>query len=336
MTKTKLTIIDRLNEQTIKNEIAKALVASKINPDEFLNNMLFDIQRNPALMECTLESILECAKDAAAFGLVPNKQLGHAYLVPYNNYDRRTKQTRKECTLQIGYKGYLKKLAEYGASIEVETVTIEEVEAGKFEEIRGSETKIIHKPIRKGMRTRENIALAYAIIKAPNVQDVVTVMTIEEIEEIAKVEVWDQAQGKKVTKQKGVWASTDRATDFGEMAKKTVIRRAIKVSNIDIVQKMNSYEGENEGRILKNVTDTSTNPNPKEEQVEQNSVDLATEEQIMDMYSLFEVKGVSGEDKQKWKAKYKVVEFEQLDKETMGRMLTYLSGLPDIIDVDVA
>lgn len=247
------TVLDLLKGPKAKERLQSAL-ANKADIEEFLSNVLIDISKSPDLMACTFESIMQCAIDSANFGLIPNKQLGHAYLIAYNNYDKATRQSRKECTLQIGYKGYLKKISEYKANVEVELVTQQEIDMGCFSEVRGTETKIIHHPIRIGMRTRENIALGYAIIRAPGLQDVIIVMSKEEIEEVAKTEVWDKALGKKTFAQKGVWTSTARATDFGEMCKKTLIRRAAKLSNIDIINKMSTYEGEKETEILKNVT----------------------------------------------------------------------------------
>lgn len=243
------TVLDLLKGPKAKERLQSAL-ANKADIEEFLSNVLIDISKSPDLMACTFESIMQCAIDSANFGLIPNRQLGHAYLISYNN----SRLKRKECTLQIGYKGYLKKISEYKANVEVELVTQQEIDMGCFTEVRGTETKIIHHPIRTGMRTRENIALGYAIIRAPGLQDVVVVMSKEEIEEVAKTEVWDNALGKKKFVQKGVWTSTARATDFGEMCKKTLIRRAAKLSNIDIINKMSTYEGEKETEIFKNVT----------------------------------------------------------------------------------
>ena len=248
-----LTIIDRLKSPAFADRIKQAL-GTKANVEEFLSNTLIEISRSEDLKKCTWDSIMQCAIDSANFGLVPNKQLGHAFLIPYKNYNRKTKQSVMECTLQIGYKGYVKKFAEYGMTVETETVTYDEVDQGKFEEHRGSNPLIMHRPIRTGIRNRENIALAYAIGRAPGKSDIITVMSRQDIEEAVKSEYYDYEKEKKVFGLKGAWVdkgASGRATDFGELCKKTAIRRLAKISDIDVVNKMSSYEGE---RDMKDVT----------------------------------------------------------------------------------
>jgi recombination protein RecT len=248
-----LTLSDRLRSAEFKERIKEAL-GNKANVEEFLSNTLIEISKSDDLKACTWDSIMQCAIDAANFGLIPNKQLGHAYLIAYNNYNPKTKTSTKECQLQIGYKGYVKKFAEYGMSVEVETVTNEETGEGRFEEHRGTNPRILHRPLRQGMRTRDNIAIAYAIGMMEGRRDIMAVLSVEEINEISKTEVFDAETRKRVNKQKGVWVSDKRATDFGEMCKKTAIRRLAKISSIDVVNKMSSYEGERDSKALKDVT----------------------------------------------------------------------------------
>jgi len=219
-----------LKQESVKTRLSQALGA-KANIDEFLSNVLVEIGKSPALQACTIDSILQCAIDSANFGLIPNKQLGHAYLIPY----------AKECTLQIGYKGYIKKFAENGMTIDAEIVTKREVAEERFKETRGSSPYIFHEPIREGVRTKTDIALVYAIGKKAGVADTIAVMSLEEV--IA------------VSKTKGsVWKSTERDTDYGQMCLKTVIRRLSKLVGIDVVTRMSSYEGEKEEYISKNRT----------------------------------------------------------------------------------
>lgn len=246
------TISSYLSSNKIKARLAQAL-GKKANIEEFLSNVLIEIGRSDDLKACSYDSILQCAIDSANFGLVPNKTLGHAWLIPYNNYNKATKKSTKEAQLQIGYKGYIKKFLENGMNVEVETVTNEEIEKSCFEEIRGSDPKITHKPIRTEMRTEENIALAYAIGRKKGFEDIIEVMGVEDIKEAAKQEFYDTSAKKKVRQLKGAWISKDRLTDFGEMCRKTVLRRLAKFSGIDVVQKMSSYEGERD-KVLKDVT----------------------------------------------------------------------------------
>jgi len=238
MTKTK-SVMERLNAEGVKERISKA-IGEKFAIEEFMSSISLELARNPSLLACSYESILQCAIDSAAFGLIPNKQLGHVWLIPYKN----------QCTLQFGYKGYLKKFSEYGGTVEVECVTNQEVNEDRFLETRGTHTTIAHRPIRSGLRKKEDIALAYAILRHNNMPDVIVVMSVEEIIEVAATEIYDKELRKKVRRLKGVWNSAERETDFGEMCKKTLIRRLAKLSSIDVVNHMSSYEGERDGVII--------------------------------------------------------------------------------------
>jgi len=248
-------VLEYLKGPKIKERIQQAL-GNKANIEEFLSNILVEIGKNTKLMQCTFDSILQCAIDSANFGLIPNKQLGHAYLIPYENSykDESGKwQKRMECQLQIGYKGYIKKFSEYGMNIEVELVTTEEEENGRFEESRGSNPYIKHMPLRKGIRTEKNIYCCYAIGRCDGRKDIMAVMSLDDIKEAAKTEQWNSDTRQKEKSLKGAWVNNARETDFGEMCKKTLIRRLSKISDIDVVNKISSYEGERDDKFI-NVT----------------------------------------------------------------------------------
>lgn len=249
------TISSYLKQSSVKNRLTEAL-GKKANVEEFLSNVLVEIGKNEKLQACTFESVLQCAIDSANFGLIPNKQLGHAYLIPYENSTKVGNKWFKkmECQLQIGYKGYIKKFAENGVTVDVELVTKREVLEGRFKETRGSNPYIFHEPIREGVRGRDDIALAYAIARRAGFADTIAVMGIDEILEVAKTEFYDQDLKTKVRELKGVWKDGKRDTDFGQMCIKTAIRRLSKLTDIDVVTRMSSYEGEKEDYINKSLT----------------------------------------------------------------------------------
>ena len=58
---------------------------------------------NPALQECDPPTILSGALLGESLNLSPSPQLGHYYLVPFNN----TKKGCKDAQFQLGYKGYI-------------------------------------------------------------------------------------------------------------------------------------------------------------------------------------------------------------------------------------
>lgn len=251
MTK-ELSTIDKTKQLIMNSEKAfKAVLPENFNVQKFIATFCLEVQKNPNLAECT--NLIEVARDVASFGLIIGGLANQAYLIPYQNW--KTKQYSAQ--LIVGYKGYITKLEEAGYTVEAEIVTNAEVDSGCFQEIRGSESKIIHNPIRKGIRDRENIALAYCIIKGKDTAPVISVLSKEEIEEIAKTDKWVEGANGKKTKEKGlsnVWLNEDRKTDFGQQCIKTVIRNCVKKVNLRIANEMSAYEGQVQAEAIKDIT----------------------------------------------------------------------------------
>lgn len=255
MTK-ELTPIEQAKQNIIKNERAfKAVLPENFPVDKFIATFCLEVQKNPDLALCS--NLIEVARDVANFGLVIGGLANQAYLIPFQNW----KTKKYSAQLIIGYKGYIVKLEEAGYSVEVEVVTNEEVEKGHFEELRGTETKVIHRPIRKGIRDRESIALAYCIIKGKNTDPVISVLSKEEIEEIGKTQKWNEKTKKNERTLSNVWLNEDRTTDFAQQCMKTVIRNAVKKVNLQIANEMSIYEGKRDEAIMKDVTPESKTVN---------------------------------------------------------------------------
>ena len=106
----------------------------------------------------------------------------------------------------------------------------------------------MHSPIRTGIRTQENIALAYCIIKHKENPPVISVLSKEEMEEMAKKEQYIDKE--KVRTLGNVWQSKERSTDYGQMCIKTVIRNAVKRVNLQIANEMSAYEGKRDSEIV--------------------------------------------------------------------------------------
>ena len=255
---TEITILDQTKNSIFKAEKSLSAVLPKnFDVKKFMATLWMEVQKTPKLAEC--ENLLEIARDVASFGLIVGGQAQQAYLIPFNKkfQDGNTWKSRMVAQLIIGYKGYITKLEEAGYTVEVEIVTKKELEEGRFEEIRGSETKIIHKPIREGIRDRDNIALAYCIIKGNGTSPVISVLSKEEIEEMAKTDQYNTTTKKKEKKLGNVWIQNQRLTDYGQMCIKTVIRNCVKKVNLRIANEMSAYEGEKEKEMI-DITPSKT------------------------------------------------------------------------------
>jgi recombination protein RecT len=163
--------------------------------------------REPKLLLCTTRSVLMSMMTAAQLGLEPGV-LGHAFLVPFENRKNGT----VECQLIPGYRGLIDLARRTGqlAAIGARVVYEEDV----FEVDFGEE-KILHRPNLRGEK-RGTIIAAYMRARLKDGEPQIEVMTMADILAI-------KARSQSGRYDKGPWS-----TDFGEMARKTVVRRGCK------------------------------------------------------------------------------------------------------------
>ena len=87
-----------LNSMAVAANIDQAL--GKDNRQRFITGVISAVNNNAALQECTNKSILSGALLGESLKLSPSPQLGHYYLVPFND-----KEQGKVAQFQLGYKG---------------------------------------------------------------------------------------------------------------------------------------------------------------------------------------------------------------------------------------
>jgi recombination protein RecT len=190
-----------LSSPKMKDQFAKA-IPEHIKAETFVRVCLTALTRTPKLMECTQESLFKCMMDLASNGLMPDGR--NAHLIPFKNH----KTNQIECQLIIDYKGLVELVRRSGevSNIHCDKVCendLFEVNAGKLIEHR-----INYKA------SRGNPYAYYCIMDMKDGSQKLEVMTKDEVESIRKR---SKASGS------GPWVS-----DFDEMAKKTVFRRASK------------------------------------------------------------------------------------------------------------
>lgn len=116
-----------LTQDAIKNQINK-VVGGK-NGQRFISAIVSAYNTNPTLQECTNQSILSAALLGESLQLSPSPQLGHYYMVPFNN----TKAGIKEAQFQMGYKGYIQLAIRSGQYKRLNVVAIKEGELEYFD-----------------------------------------------------------------------------------------------------------------------------------------------------------------------------------------------------------
>lgn len=145
----------------VANELEKARdriaalipLSTGLTPSRCIAVVLDALSRDPALLECHGPSIVRTTLQATEVGLELGSPIGEAYLVPFWN----GKKGRKEASLIIGYKGFVK----LGAG------TFDPprlVRAGdSFEYSLGTAAEIHHKPGAGDIKQRGDVTAAYAI-----------------------------------------------------------------------------------------------------------------------------------------------------------------------------
>lgn len=201
--KPKKTVQDLI--QQMLPEIKKAL-PSTITPDRFTRIVLSALSTTPQLAECTPKSFLGAMMTAAQLGMEVNTPLGQCYLIPYMNHGV------PEVQFQLGYKGLID-LAYRGG--EVQTIQAHTVyENDEFLYEYGLEPKLVHKPAKEG---RGAPVAYYAIFRTKSGGYSFEVMSKSDVE--AHRDMYSKAANRGFSPWK---------TNFDEMAKKTVLKAALK------------------------------------------------------------------------------------------------------------
>jgi len=171
-----------------------------VTPERLARIVLTEIRRTPELLRCTRESLLGAIIQAAQLGLEPGV-LGECWIIPYG----------KEATFIPGYRG-MAQLA--WRSDQVASVAARAVFDGDVFDFDYGSDELKHKP--QGETDPANLTHAYAIVHIKGGGRIWDVLTRAEIE---KVRARSAASGK------GPWV-----TDYAEMAKKTALRRLLKLA----------------------------------------------------------------------------------------------------------
>ena len=121
--KQRLGITAYLNSEKVLGNIEQAL--GKADKQRFITGVISAVNTNPALQECTNKSILSGALLGESLKLSPSPQLGHYYLVPFND-----KNQGKVAQFQPGYKGYIQLAIRSG---QYKKLNVLAVKAGELE-----------------------------------------------------------------------------------------------------------------------------------------------------------------------------------------------------------
>ena len=119
---------DGSTEQFSKAEPAPGYHGVSDPGTRFISSVVSAVNNNPALQECTNQSILSAALLGESLNLSPSPQLGQYYMVPFND-----KNKGKVTQFQLGYKGYIQLAIRSGQYKKLNVLGIKEGELIRFD-----------------------------------------------------------------------------------------------------------------------------------------------------------------------------------------------------------
>lgn len=221
----------QLTRETFK-PIERAMQESGFSAETVKREISFAIQhinKSAQLQKCTERSLLQAVLNVSNIHLSLNPASKEAYLIP--RYNGSTKEM--EAVLDPSYIGLTKLLTDTGSIISITTQLV--YEGDLFEmDIANNKNPVIHKP-QLVKSKRGNLLGVYALATLHNGIRQVEWMDVDDVNAIRdRSETYKAYMAQKI--QSCTWVS-----DYGEMARKTVIKRIYKflprTEKLDLVDK---------------------------------------------------------------------------------------------------
>lgn len=197
-------LVKLLEDQDTVRKVA-AILPRHMLAQKFVEIAKKTLFQNPDLQRCEPRSFMNCIMQAAQLGLEIGGPLGLSYIVARNNNQKKV----TEAVFQTSYKGLLVLVRRSG---QIKRISAEVVyQDDEFDYVMGTREEITHRS-RTSDKDHKKITHAYAIAEFLNGGVQQTVMNRQEIDRIKSMAATDR-----------VWRE-----HYGEMAKKTVLKRLCK------------------------------------------------------------------------------------------------------------
>lgn len=220
-----------LTQDAVKQQINNVIGGK--DGQRFISAIVSAVNTNPALQECTNQSILSGALLGESLKLSPSPQLGHYYLVPFNDKDKG-----KVAQFQLGYKGYIQLAIRSGQYKKLNVMAIKEGELEYFDPL--NEDIKVNLMIDNWDAREEAQTIGYYAF-------------FEQVNGFRKAIYWSKAQmvahalkyspGYKKDLDKG-WKYTFWSKDFDGMAYKTMLRQLISKWGVMSIELQNAFEAD--------------------------------------------------------------------------------------------
>lgn len=193
---------------------------------EFVSNLLALSDADKGLAQCDPAELMKCAMNATALNLPLNKNLGYAYVIPYNGKPQ----------FQMGYKGFIQLAVRSGQYKTINTCEVRdgEIKRNKF---TGHIEFLGENP--------EGEVIGYlAYIELLNGFQQSLYMTVQEVQQHAKT------FSKSFNSVTSIWKK-----DFDAMAKKTVLKLLLNrygVLSVDMQRAIEKDQADADGQYIDN------------------------------------------------------------------------------------
>jgi len=216
-----------VTQDAAKKVINKTIGSS--NGQRFMSAIISAVNVNPGLQECDNKSILSGALLGESLKLSPSPQLGHYYLVPFNDRERG-----KVAQFILGYKGIVQLALRSGQYKRLNVLAIKEGELIRFDPL----TEDIEVNLIMDERVREETPTIgyYAYFEYLNGFRKAMYWSRDKMEAHAE----RYSAGYRAKKGKTFWEK-----DFDGMAYKTMLRQLISKWGIMSIEMQEAYRFDN-------------------------------------------------------------------------------------------
>lgn len=216
-----------MTNDAVKDQINK-VVGGK-DGQRFITAIISATQTNPALQECTNPSIVSGALLGESLKLSPSPQLGHYYLVPFND-----KNQGKVAQFQLGYKGYIQLAIRSGQYKKINVLAIKKGELEYFDPLN-EEIKINLMIDNWDEREAAETIGYYAMFELNNGFRKAIYWSKKQMENHA----FKYSAGYKAKKGYTFWEK-----NFDMMAYKTMLRQLISKWGIMSIEMQDAFDGD--------------------------------------------------------------------------------------------
>lgn len=227
----KLGLTAYLTQDAVKNQI-NSVIGGR-DGQKFIASIVSAVNTNLTLSECTNQSILSAALLGESLKLSPSPQLGHYYMVPFNDREKG-----KVAQFQLGYKGYIQLAIRSGQYKKINVLAIKKGELQYFDPLNEDIQVQLMVDDWDAREQAETIGY-YAMFELTNGFRKALYWSRKQMESHAL----KYSQGYKRDKDKGT-AWTFWSKDFDGMAYKTMLRQLISKWGIMSIELQNAFDAD--------------------------------------------------------------------------------------------